>query len=105
MRLARSLAPLGLAVASCGCTTVAVAVSGEQPTAEHVFERAIQVDMVCITAPWSLMPEGLPVYSPGYSPDYGLFLLYGMAAVVAYGVVDLPFTYTAYSLYRVERSR
>ena len=101
MRFARSLAPLVLAGASCGCTAVTVAITEEQPTVERVFERAIQLDLACITAPWQLVTEGPPVYGT----DAALFLLYGSAAVAAYGIVDLPFTYAAYSLHRVERGR
>ena len=99
MRLARGFAPLALAWASCGCTTVAVAITEEHSTAERMFERAIQVDLACITAPWLLVAEGPPVYDT----DAALFLLYGSAVVAAYGLVDLPFTYAAYSLHRAQR--
>ena len=101
MRLARSLAPLAIAWASSGCTTVAVALTEEHPTVEHMFERALQVDQACITAPWLLITEGPPVYGT----DAALFLLYGSAVVFAYGIVDFPFTYAAYSLHLAERGR
>jgi len=77
---------------------VAVAVTERHANAESVFERAIQVDLDCITAPW-LLPTGGWVYDR----NIALVVLYANAAVMAYGVVDLPFTYAAYSIHRASR--
>ena len=98
MRLSSTLASLVLAWACSGCTTVAVAISGEQPTAELVFQKAIQVDLKCISAPWWMVTE---IPFDGRGP--AMVLLYSSAAVMAYGIVDLPFTYAAYSFHRAQR--
>ncbi|MGQ0587495.1 MAG: hypothetical protein ACT4PK_09885 [Gammaproteobacteria bacterium] len=99
LRPARGFAVLLLAWAGSGCTAAVVAVTQEQWSADRVFSRAIEVDLACIAAPWWLITEGPAVYTA----EEALVVLYGSGIVAAYGIVDLPFTYAAYSFHRASR--
>jgi len=94
----RGLAILLLAWACSGCTATVIAITEERPRAERVFKQAIHVDLACIAFPLRILGGSAPGSAPRSEGEL-MVLLYASAAVVAYGVADLPFTASAYALY------
>jgi len=95
----RILALAILVLACTGCTSAVVAAREGVNRPNKVFNKALAFDQQCIALPFVVLNSGPNAGSIGEDPRIGLAIL-GSAFV--YGVIDIPFTYSAYSLYRVQ---
>lgn len=84
-----------LVLCCSACTsTFLVAKDSGQRTSYHL-RQAVKVDLQCMALPWAVITETSPD-----SPSDALLSLSLAAGASAYGLIDLPFSYSAYGLHQ-----